>query len=502
ATKEVAVSEDTASSFKPGMPTIAGMDNVVEFNDLTLTATADSNDKRPVSTYRWSINGNVVQDTNSDTLTYKAPGYDVNNPNLEVSVVVVDSAGKESAAATKEVAVSEDTASSFKPGMPTIAGMDNVVEFNDLTLTATADSNDKRPVSTYRWSINGNVVQDTNSDTLTYKAPGYDVNNPNLEVSVVVVDSAGKESEAATKEVAVSVDSSISGPTNVSLTAPNKAKEGSQITLTASATVANGRKIKSYTWTVGNNTQTTTDPSYQVTIPSYDVDNPNLKVKVKVTDSANKTAESTESSIGIEVDTTIAGPTNVSLTAPSAVQEGSQVRLTASATVANGRKVKAYEWTVDGGNVVTTTDPNYEFTAIDVVDDKNQTVSLVVVDSAGARSQAYTKNVMIKANILPSVTLPRPSQVDDHGMSNIVSRLNIYSTDAHARFDVDSVSGELRMTCDAGYTAKSSERTTVARVTLSIDTGIYTHRSESRLTGLRVLQTGTSLMVYGGCKKY
>ncbi|MBK2347107.1 hypothetical protein IBE10_09320, partial [Francisella tularensis subsp. novicida] len=75
----------------------------------------------------------------SDTLTYEAPGYDVNNPNLEVSVVVVDSAGKESEAATKEVAVSEDTASSFKPGMPTIAGMDNVVEFNDLTLTATAD---------------------------------------------------------------------------------------------------------------------------------------------------------------------------------------------------------------------------------------------------------------------------------------------------------------------------------------------------------------------------
>ncbi|WP_234361929.1 hypothetical protein, partial [Francisella tularensis] len=83
---------------------------------------------------------------------------------------------------------------------------------------------------------------------------------------------------------------------------------------------------------------------------------------MKVTDSANKTAESTESSIGIEVDTTIAGPTNVSLTAPTEAPEGSQVRLTASATVANGRKVKAYEWTVDGGNVVTTTDPNYEFT--------------------------------------------------------------------------------------------------------------------------------------------
>ncbi|MBK2347101.1 hypothetical protein IBE10_09285, partial [Francisella tularensis subsp. novicida] len=114
-----------------------------------------------------------------------------------------------------------------------------------------------------------------------------------------------------TKNVRITADSSISGPTNVSLTAPTEAQEGSQVTLTASADVANGRKIKSYTWTVGNNTQTTTDPSYPVTIPSYDVDNPNLKVKVKVTDSANKTAESTESSIGIEVDTTIAGPTNV-----------------------------------------------------------------------------------------------------------------------------------------------------------------------------------------------
>ncbi|MBK2312773.1 hypothetical protein IBE30_09195, partial [Francisella tularensis subsp. novicida] len=84
--------------------------------------------------------------------------------------------------------------------------------------------------------------------------------------------------------------------------------------------------------------QTTTDPSYQVTIPSYDVDNPNLKVKVKVTDSANKTAESKESSIGIEVDATIAGPTNASISGANEAKEGTQVALTASATVANGRK--------------------------------------------------------------------------------------------------------------------------------------------------------------------
>ncbi|MBK2347106.1 hypothetical protein IBE10_09315, partial [Francisella tularensis subsp. novicida] len=79
--------------------------------------------------------------------------------------------------------------------------------------------------------------------------------------------------------------------------------------------------------------------------------------------------------------------------------EGSQVRLTASATVANGRKVKAYEWTVDGGNVVTTTDPNYEFTARDFdAANENQVVSLVVVDSADNRSQAVTKNVRITAD--------------------------------------------------------------------------------------------------------
>ncbi|MBK2325551.1 hypothetical protein IBE27_09135, partial [Francisella tularensis subsp. novicida] len=163
--------------------------------------------------------------------------------------------------------------------------------------------------------------------------------------------------------------------------------------------------------------QTTTDPSYQVTIPSYDVDNPNLKVKVKVTDSANKTAESKESSIGIEVDATIAGPTNASISGANEAKEGTQVALTASATVANGRKIKGYEWRVDGGAAQTTTDASYEFKARSFDANKpNSVISLVVIDSANNRSQAVTKNVKITADasIKPGKpTLQAPDKVKE-----------------------------------------------------------------------------------------
>ncbi|MBK2347105.1 hypothetical protein IBE10_09310, partial [Francisella tularensis subsp. novicida] len=81
----------------------------------------------------------ILSGQGTNLLVVKVPGYSKDKPKGEFSVVATDSEGIESNTATKEVAVSEDTASSFKPGMPTIAGMDNVVEFNDLTLTATAD---------------------------------------------------------------------------------------------------------------------------------------------------------------------------------------------------------------------------------------------------------------------------------------------------------------------------------------------------------------------------
>ncbi|MBK2347108.1 hypothetical protein IBE10_09325, partial [Francisella tularensis subsp. novicida] len=71
-----------------------------------------------------------------------------------------------------------------------------------------------------------------------FTARDFDAANENQVVSLVVVDSADNRSQAVTKNVRITADSSISGPTNVSLTAPTEAQEGSQVTLTASADVA------------------------------------------------------------------------------------------------------------------------------------------------------------------------------------------------------------------------------------------------------------------------
>ncbi|MBK2346825.1 hypothetical protein IBE10_07830, partial [Francisella tularensis subsp. novicida] len=164
----------------------------------------------------------------------------------------------------------------------------------------------------------------------------------------------------------------------------------------------------------------------------------------------------------------------------------------------------------DGGNVVTTTDPNYEFTAIDVVDDKNQTVSLVVVDSAGARSQAITKEVLIIAKLLPSVTLPRPPQVDINLLSMVVAIMNTDSEVAKARFRVDVAGDALVMECKEGYTAKDTARSAMSTgVSAVAETGeVLALGISSQVPGLSVQSRANTLLgrttytFIGGCKKY
>ncbi|WP_235269599.1 hypothetical protein [Francisella tularensis] len=356
---EIGIDVKADSSIKPTKPSLLAADlngqtDVVENKEYKVTATATASAGRKIVGYEWNVNGTKVE-TKTNVLTQTAPAFNAIADNkIRVTVVAIDDGGVKSEESA-EIGIDVKADSSIKPTKPSLLAADlngqtDVVENKEYKVTATATASAGRKIVGYEWNVNGTKVE-TKTNVLTQTAPAFNAIADNkIRVTVVAIDSAGQRSdESAEIGIDVKADSSIPGPTNVSLTAPNKAKEGSRVTLTASATVANGRKIKSYTWIVGNNTQTTTDPSYQVTIPSYDVDNPNLKVKVKVTDSANKTAESKESSVGIEVDATIAGPTNASISGANEAKEGTQVALTASATVANGRKIKAYKWTVEGG---------------------------------------------------------------------------------------------------------------------------------------------------------
>ncbi|EDZ91194.1 InlB B-repeat-containing protein [Francisella tularensis] len=421
ATKNVKITIDNSIS-GPTRVSLTAPSEAKEGAQVTLTASATVANGRKIKSYTWTV-GNNTQTTTDPSYQVTMPGYDVDNPNLKVKVKVTDSANKTAESTESSIGIEVDTTIAG-PTNASISGANEAKEGTQVALTASATVANGRKIKAYKWTVEGGKTETTTTANFTFTARNFDASKENQSVSLVVVDSAGKESQAATKNVKITADSTISGPTNVSLTAPNKAKEGAQVTLTASATVANGRKIKSYTWTVGNNTHTTTDPSYQVTMPSYDVDNPNLKVKVKVTDSADKTAESKESSIGIEVDTTIAGPTNASISGANEAKEGTQVALTASATVANGRKIKGYEWQVDGGAAQTTTDASYEFKARSFDANKpNSVISLVVIDSANNRSQAVTKNVKITADasIKPGKpTLQAPDKVKEGDTFNFI----------------------------------------------------------------------------------
>ncbi|AEB27664.1 hypothetical lipoprotein [Francisella cf. novicida Fx1] len=458
-TKNVKITIDNTISGPTGVQLTAPT-QAKEGAPVTLTASATVANGRKIKNYTWTV-GDQTRTTTDPSYQITMPSYDVDNPNLKVKVKVTDSANKTAESSESTIGITADTTIAG-PTNAAIEGKDEAKEGTDVALTAKATVANGRVIKAYKWTVDGGKPQTTTTKNFTFTARSFDASKENQSVSLVVVDSANKESKAVTKNVKITIDNTISGPTGVQLTAPTQAKEGAPVTLTASATVANGRKIKNYTWTVGDQTRTTTDPSYQITMPSYDVDNPNLKVKVKVTDSANKTAESSESTIGITADTTIAGPTNAAIEGKDEAKEGTDVALTAKATVANGRVIKAYKWTVDGGKPQTTTTKNFTFTARSFDASKeNQSVSLVVVDSANKESKAVTKNVKITAN--PAIPGPTNAAIKgaDQAQEGAQVTLEAEATVANGRvikaykWTVDGGKPQTTTTKNFTFTARS-----------------------------------------------
>ena len=353
--------DTTAPSPKP---VVAGLPGALT-NQKTFTLTASGSTDAHGVTYRWMFNGQTVTGDMFDVAT-TADG------NYSVSVVAVDGAGNESEATT----VNWELDATVPTPAPVVTGLPGALTNQKTFALTVSGSTDKNGVM-YRWTFIGQTSEGNTFDVAT-------TTDGNYSVSVVAVDGAGNESEAAT--VSWTLDATAPSPKPVVAGLPGTLTNQKTFTLTASgSTDAHG---VAYRWTFNGQTSegntfdvaTTTDGNYSVGVVAVD----------------NAGNESEATTVNWELDAT--KPTKPTISGlPGALTDQKTFTLTASgSTDAHG---VTYRWAFNGqtaeGNtfdVATTTDGNYS-------------VSVIAVDNAGNESEATTVNWELDATA-PS---PKPS---------------------------------------------------------------------------------------------
>ncbi|OIN83702.1 penicillin-Binding Protein family protein [Francisella sp. TX07-6608] len=432
ATKEVAVLFD--SSLKPTTPSLLAADlngqkDVVENTKYTVTASITASDGRKIVGYEWKVNGTRIK-TTTNVFEQLAPSFNTIADNkIRVTVVAIDSAGQKSDESA-EISIDVKADSSLKSTTPSLVAADlngqkDVVEKKEYKVTATAQASDGRNIVGYQWKVNGTRIK-TTTNIFEQVAPSFNTIADNkIRVTVVAIDSAGQKSdESAEISIDIKADSLISGPTNAVIEGADEAQEGTQVALKASATVGSGRVIKAYEWTVDDGkTETTTTANFTFTARSFDADNENQSVSLVVVDSVGNKSQAVTKAIKITADGSISGPTNAVIEGVDEAKERTQVALKAKATVAPGREIKAYKWTVEGEATETTITPDFTFTARNFDANKeNQSVSLFVVDSAGKESQADTKAIKITVDSSLKPTKPTLLAAGINGQRDVVEQ--------------------------------------------------------------------------------
>nr|WP_281167346.1 PKD domain-containing protein [Succinimonas amylolytica] len=335
----------------------------VASNYLDIAATNTSIDQdgpADIVSYAWTSSDGGSATTKDYVHTFAAPGT------YTISLVVTDSKGASSAAATKIITVEANN------NVP-VASFTVASNYLDIVATNTSiDQDGPADIVSYAWTSSDGGSAATKDYVHTFTTPGT------YTVSLVVTDSKGARSEVATKTVTVEASN------NVPVASFTVTSNYLNVTATNTSTDQDGPEdIVSYAWTSSDGgSAATKDYVHTFAAPGT------YTISLVVTDSKGA------SSVVATNIVTVEAANNVPVASFTVASNYLDITATSTSTDQDGpADIVSYAWTSSDGGSATTKDYVHTFVA-----PGTYTISLVVTDSKGASSVAAIKTVTVEAS--------------------------------------------------------------------------------------------------------
>ncbi len=455
----------------------AGSDqSVAEGSEVTLTGTATDADPEDTLDYAWTHNGSsTITLDGGDTLSpsFTAPNVVSATP-VEFTLTVTD--GTSTTSDTMTVTI-EDSANS-PPAVE--AGPDqSVAEGDTVTLAGTATDADPEDTLAYTWTHNGTLaitLDDAAALSPSFTAPNV-VSDVPVEFTLTVTDGTSTTSDTMT----VTISDSANSPPAVDAGADQSVAEGSEVTLTGTATDADPEDTLDYAWTHNGTLAITLDDAAALS-PSFTAPNVVSDVPVEFTLTVTDGTSTTSDTMTVTISDSANSPPAVDAGADQSVAEGSEVTLTGTATDADPEDTLDYAWTHNGTLAITLDDAaalSPSFTAPNVVSDVPVEFTLTVTDGTSTTSDTMTVTISDSANSPPAVDAGADQSVAEGSEVTLTGT----ATDADPEDTLDYAwthNGTLAITLDdaaalsPSFTAPNVVSDTPVEFTLTVTDGTST----------------------------
>lgn len=338
----------------------------------------------PITSWAWSSNSSTGVSFSPDAISQNVSATFTNAGTYTVTLTATNATGNGSTTQiiTVNSTVVPVVAVTASPANPICAG-------TAVTFTATPTNGGAAP--TYQWQVNGtDVAGETNvnftSSTLN--------NNDQVTVIMTSNDPCPLPATDTSAVYTILVSAPVTPAVTISALPVNPVCSGTAITFTATPT--NGGSAPTYQWMVnGSNVGGATSSTFTTSGLAN-----NDQVSVSMTSNAGcvTTASATSTSYTVTVSPTVVPAVSVSALPAGAICPGTSVSFTATPT--NGGSTPAYQWQVNGTNVVGATTSGFTSATLN----NNDQVTVIMTSSDPCPSPASATSAVITMTVTPTVT--------------------------------------------------------------------------------------------------
>ena len=377
------VTNDTTSEVVVNTPPISIINGITSTQGILgstlLVDGSSSSDDSEITSYKWSVNGEVVSTDEKTDIILEQPGT------YTICLDVTD-ANNETHQTCKEVIVPEPSATNTPPvsvinGVPTTEGI-----LGSTLLVDGSSSSDDVNITSYQWSVNGLVVSTEETTEIILNQAGT------YNICLDVTDTGGATDQTCEQVIVPEAETTLSNPPVANITGIIDNEQKSPGTVTVDGmTSSDDVGVVSYQWSI-DDVNTSTEPTTTV-----DLNIPSSKICLTVTDEDNQTNQ------------TCKNITVVTPTLPKAVVSGLDgvvvktqcpIIVSANGSSSENSTISNYQWLLDGTEVATTQDIN-----ISIATEGIHKLCLNVTDSIGATSEENCQDINVQPHVNPTAVL-------------------------------------------------------------------------------------------------
>ncbi len=351
-----------------------------------------SKDDIGVSTYKWSVNDEIISTSERAEIPLEQPG----TYNICLEVTDEDNATHQTCETVivptpeEEPIVEDPIVEEPIINIPPVAVINGIVspeaKVGDILSVDGSLSTDDINITSYQWSVNGLVVSEQEKTDILLDKPGsYNI--------CLDVDDASNETNQVCKRVIVPKPEIIlSAPPVAIITGITDNEQRAPGIINVSGITSNDDiGVVSYQWSV-NDINTTTQPTTTV-----DLNIPGTKICLSVKDEDNQTNQTCKNITVVEPSLPKAVVTGL-----DGVVIKTQCPIIVSANGSNSQSgtISSYQWLLDDVEVSTTQDIN-----ISIATEGTHKLCLNVTDSSGAVSEDNCQNIVVHPHDNPIASL-------------------------------------------------------------------------------------------------